>query len=78
MTKRILLPQPLQFASGYSLHLYCKYLNPAHKFDEFPHEFFGEYGPDVFNEARAAGWVIHRDRTATCPKCPRPDWRKKP
>lgn len=77
MTKPTLLPRPVQIASGYSLDLYCKYLNPAHKFREFPHQYTGEYGPDVFNKARAAGWVIHKDRTATCPKCPRPYWWKK-
>lgn len=64
-----LLPRPLTYASGYSLDLYCKYLNPLHTFDEFPHQFFGEYGPDVFAAARANGWVAHKDRTATCPKC---------
>lgn len=65
------LPNPLPIASGYTLRLYCDHLNPQHKFSEFPHEYFGEYGPDVFREARAAGWIIHRSRTATCPKCAR-------
>ena len=78
MTKPTLLPRPLTIASGYSLHLYCRYLNPAHKFGEFPHEYNGEHGPRVFNEARAAGWRIHKDGTATCPKCRNHNWGKKP
>ena len=67
--KPTLLPHPNAYASGYLLHLYCKWLNAAHVYDEFPHEYTGEYGPDVFREARQQGWIIHRDRTATCPKC---------
>lgn len=60
---------PLRIASGYTLHLYCKYQNPKHKFAEFPHEFFDENKSVAWRDARNAGWVIHRDRTATCPKC---------
>ena len=63
------LPHPNYYASGYTLHLYCKYLNAEHKFDEFPHEFFDQHGPVTFRQARARGWIIHKDRTATCPKC---------
>lgn len=65
------LPNPIRCASGYSLDLYCDHLSEKHGFMEFPHQFFGEHGPQVFREARAAGWIIHRDRTATCPKCAR-------
>lgn len=56
--------------SGYSLHLYCKYQNPAHGFREFPWEMdeWETYG-QAAAEARKAGWILHRDRTATCPKC---------
>jgi len=67
--KLTLLPYPNYYAAGYTLHLYCKYLNADHEFDEFPHEYFGHYGPEVFRGARQQGWIIHRDRTATCPKC---------
>ena len=63
------LPHPNYYASGYTLHLYCKYLNAEHEFDEFPHEFFDQHGPVTFSQARAHGWIIHKDRTATCPKC---------
>ena len=63
------LPQPITYASGYSLDLYCKWLTADHKFDEFPHQYTGEHGPEVFRRARQRGWIIHKDRTATCPKC---------
>lgn len=63
------LDSPLRMASGYTLDLYCKYKNPAHKWDEFPHQYFDEHGPNTHRSARKAGWLIHKDRTATCPKC---------
>lgn len=55
----------------YSLHLYCDHENPAHRSGEFPHEYGQECetGAQARREAREAGWVLHRDNTATCPKC---------
>lgn len=53
----------------YVLHLYCKYENPDHAFDEFPHEYNHELGSVCRSDARKAGWILHRDGTATCPKC---------
>lgn len=55
---------------AYSLHLYCKYENPDHRYGEFPHEpeDCETYG-EAASQARASGWILHRDRRATCPKC---------
>lgn len=55
---------------SYDLHLYCKYDNSAHAWDEFPWEVgdFQTFGAAV-KWARGQGWIYHRDRTATCPKC---------
>ena len=61
---------------GYSLHLYCDRVEVengevtdryGHRYDEFPHEFYGETGPDCDRQARKLGWVIG-DRVL-CPKC---------
>lgn len=54
---------------GYSMDCYCDHLNPAHKFEEFPHSFIGRSRTEVFKQARKAGWRIHNDNSATCPKC---------
>ena len=65
-----LLGSPEYCPGGYCLHLYCKYENPAHRFDEFPWEIAQvETGAEARRGARAFGWVLHRDGTATCPKC---------
>jgi hypothetical protein len=58
---------------SYDLALYCDHENPEHEFREFPHTFTDGYetGSQARKAARRAGWVIHKDRTATCPKCAR-------
>ena len=65
------LDDPQPWIGCYGLDLYCKYDNPAHGFREFPHCFgsFRETGAQARRDARAAGWLIHKDHTATCPKC---------
>lgn len=60
---------PLSYAGCYSLDLYCKYENPDHNWDEFPHKFVDELGTACRKRAKAHGWKIHADNTATCPKC---------
>jgi hypothetical protein len=60
---------PQFIASGYSLDLYCSYKNAEHKHAEFPHNYSCEDKKDAYKNAKQAGWVIHKDRTATCPKC---------
>jgi hypothetical protein len=71
--------EPLQYASGYSLDLYCQYDNPDHDFNEFPHQFGGEAFRECKLDAIRAGWSIDvAARLATCPKCVRKlaDWRR--
>lgn len=56
----------------YSLHLYCDHVNPNHRYDEFPWEIDGfETGAQARKYAKSKGWKLHRDGTATCPKCVR-------
>lgn len=69
MLKKHANPTPL--AGCYDLHLYCDHENPDHGWDEFPHAYTDEFGSACRAEARRDGWVIHRDNTATCPKCSR-------
>lgn len=70
--KPILLESPNQCPGSYSLHLYCKYRNPNHGWDEFPWQIddFQTYGAAA-RYARRRGWILHRDGLATCPKCRR-------
>lgn len=65
-----LLSQPNHCPGCYVLDLYCKYENPDHEYQEFPHFPDGchTYG-EAARKARKWGWVLHRDGTATCPKC---------
>lgn len=72
MSKR---SNPLQYASGYTLDLYCDTANEeGHDYGSTQGTahaaFTGETFAECAREARRAGWVIHRKtRTATCPKC---------
>ena len=63
------LEDPTYCPSGYSLDLYCDHENPDHDFHEFPHGYLGETGPECRRQAKTARWTLHRDNTATCPKC---------
>lgn len=60
---------PKKIDSGYNADFYCKYNNRAHTDGEFPAHFEGESWGDTISKARKLGWVVHRDHTATCPKC---------
>ena len=60
---------PCEYSSGYSLNLYCKWENEEHDFQEFPHEYDSETFGECAKAARNRGWIIHRNRLATCPKC---------
>lgn len=55
-------------AGAYTLDLYCDVKNPAHTYNEFPHQYFHEYGAKCRAAARKAGWLLTRDRDL-CPKC---------
>ncbi len=66
---------PMTCPAGYSMDLYCDHYNPAsgedgvHIYAEFPHQYQGETHGEVARKARRAGWVLHKDFTATCPRC---------
>lgn len=69
MSRPVLLADPLTCPGCYSLDLYCRYSFEGHAWDEFPHQFVGETGGQCRKQAKARGWRMHRDGTATCPKC---------
>ncbi len=61
-----------QFASGYTIDLYCDHHNGRHGLQEFPWQFTGETFAECAKAAKRCGWKIHhKKRTATCPKCSR-------
>lgn len=67
-----LVANPEHCPGDYVLHLYCRYKNPDHRWDEFPWQVTDcETGGAARSAARKMGWILHRDRTATCPKCAR-------
>lgn len=55
--------------SCYSLDLYCDHWFNGHDFKEFPHCYMGETYGQCATKARKSGWLLHRNGTATCPKC---------
>ena len=72
MGRPIPLDHPNFCPGVYDLDLYCKYENPDHRFDEFPHgivECQTRRAAEAL--ARRRGWIMHTDGTATCPKCAR-------
>lgn len=63
------ITEPIPYAGAYWLDLYCDHENEEHGQREFPHEFHGHTFANCMKQARDRGWVVHADRTATCPKC---------
>ncbi len=62
----------MQYASGYSLDLYCDAPGNHDFNDVFPHQYVGETFAECVKQAKKYGWKIHyKTRTATCPKCAR-------
>lgn len=75
--------QPLQYASGYSLDLYCDQRHERRPGKGFVNlntdlaerglrmqTYTGENFTQCARDARADGWQIHpKTRTATCPSC---------
>ncbi|MBD3732817.1 MAG: hypothetical protein IE934_08885 [Sphingopyxis sp.] len=68
-----LLERPENCPGAYVMHFYCKYENPEH-----PWQMGGHYMEEpvevetrgaAIAQMRRAGWIYHRDGTATCPKC---------
>lgn len=60
---------------GWAMDLYCKYtVDPykygaAHDMDTWGVSIGGTTRKAAREEARALGWVLHRDGSATCPHC---------
>ena len=62
-------PKANMFVEGYDLHMYCRWENPRHNYDDFPQQFAGSHRADTRKQAKKVGWIFHRDGYATCPKC---------
>jgi len=70
MSERRLKDNPQVVVEGWALDLYCRYnVDVVHDMDSWGVSIGGFSKSDARAEAKALGWVIHRDRTATCPKC---------
>lgn len=55
---------------GWCLDLYCKYTAGfPHDSDTWGAQFFGHTRAEARREAKAEGWKLHRDGTATCKSC---------
>lgn len=64
------IKNPLNYAAGYTLHLYCDRDIPYYWEHQSNEPFYAESFKACAKEARRKGWVIRlRDRTATCPVC---------
>ena len=66
MLKLVSAPVPCPY--GFSIDMYCKWDNPAHEWGQIVN-FYGRDRAETFRQFRAAGWVLHKDNTATCPQC---------
>lgn len=62
---------PTHCPSGFSFDLYCKYETGDYAHDSQIGEIHGPTERDARKLLRQSGWVLHRDRTATCPSCAR-------
>ena len=65
------LDNPIAAPGGFVLRLFCDHFYEGHTIREFPHVFRGPDKASVRKQAKALGWKLHHDRTATCPKCVR-------
>lgn len=67
---------------GYSLDLYCDCISQAHRFEEFPHQFYAETGGNAREQARRKGWRLYPSGHAACPECAaagiKPDMAQRP
>lgn len=63
------LKSPKKIDAGFTADFFCKYHNHEHEADEFPYTVEAMSWGEAINKARTVGWIVHRDHTATCPKC---------
>jgi hypothetical protein len=70
MSKPVLRPNPLPVVEGWAMDLYCKYTaDVIHDIDTHGVSYGGHTRADARAQAKEAGWILHRDGTATCRRC---------
>jgi len=69
--KRVLHNKPEPYRGGYEMHVDCKYAHEYTFTDPYCKSTIvaGETRQECFKQLRDRGWIIHRDRTTTCPDC---------
>lgn len=72
----VILREQIEHCPGcYVMHFYCKYENPEHPYQSQNPGHYMEEADQVetrtaaIRQMRKAGWLYHRDNTATCPRC---------
>ncbi len=76
MERPVPFENPEYCPGAYVMHFYCKYQNRAHRHTAAYPGLFEESDQcetrgQALKQSRDAGWIIHRDGTATCPLCAR-------
>lgn len=62
--------QPQEIVEGWAMDLYCRYIvDYRHDADTWGVSIGGPSKHEAHKEARRLGWRLHRDGTATCPRC---------
>ncbi len=65
-------PTPEYCPGAYVFYAYCAWINPEHPWSRGPYMVEAdqvETRGQAKAQLRKAGWVFHKDGTATCPKC---------
>lgn len=63
---------PLPIVEGWAMDLYCQYtVDVAHDCDTNGISIGGRDRADAHRQAKARGWILHRNGFATCPQCAR-------
>lgn len=66
----VLRDDPLPVVEGWAMDLYCRYtVGVGHDIDTHGVSIGGNDRADARRQAKNMGWVLHRDGTATCPRC---------
>jgi len=60
---------PATYVDGFLFDLYCKYEHEDWSSPPAFEQFEGFTARNARAQIRKRGWVLHRDRTATCPEC---------
>lgn len=68
-----LSPSPNPCPGCYTLDCYCKYNADHHPWSllhpGYLDQYMGTTYADCARQARKHGWTLHKDGTATCPRC---------